>query len=82
MEFKRFEIKEEGSLVRRFLRSSQVRRTIIFAIIGAIGGFLFFYFTEGSSMDVIPAGDILKSVLIGGLFGIFITNSPCARGRC
>ena len=82
MEFRKLEIKEDGSHVRRLFRSVQLRRTIIFAIIGAIGGFLFFYFTEGSTMDIIPAGDIIKSILIGGFFGIFITNSPCARGRC
>ena len=82
MEFRKLEIKEDGSHVRRLFRSVQVRRTIVFAIIGAIGGFLFFYFTEGSRMDIIPAGDIIKSILIGGFFGIFIMNSPCARGRC
>jgi hypothetical protein len=29
-----------------------------------------------------PANDFINSLLIGGFFGFFITNSPCARGRC
>ena len=45
-------------------------------------GFLFFYFTEGRLMESIPGKEIVKSLLIGGFFGFFITNSPCARGRC
>ena len=82
MEFKKLEIKEEGSLARRLFRSAHVRRTVIFALIGGIGGFLYYYFTEGQNMEVISAASTFKSILIGVVFGIFITNSPCARGRC
>jgi hypothetical protein len=82
MEFKELEIKEEGSWLRRLFKSAQFRRTIIFAVIGAAGGFLYFYFTEGRIAESISAGEVLKSLLIGGAFGIFVTNSPCARGRC
>lgn len=50
--------------------------------VGAVAGFLFFYATEGRLMESMPSGDIIKSLLVGGFFGFFITNSPCARGRC
>lgn len=82
MEFKKLEIREEGSFIRRLLKSGHFRRTIIIALIGGIAGFLFFFFTEGIRMDSIPASDIFKSIALGVVFGIFITNSPCARGRC
>ena len=82
MEFKKLDIREEGSLFRRILKSGHFRRTLVYALIGGIAGFLFFFFTEGTNMDTIPASDIFKSITIGVLFGIFITNSPCARGRC
>ena len=82
MEFKKLEIKDETSWLRRVVKSNQVRRTVIFAVLGAVGGFLYFYFTEGRNMDLLAGGDIFRSMLVGGLFGIFITNSPCAGGRC
>lgn len=82
MEFKKLELDEEGGWLKRFFRSPQTRRSVIAILIGAIAGFLIFYFTEGREMDVIIISDILKSVAIGGFFGFFITNSPCARGRC
>ena len=82
MEFKQLDIKPEGNWFKRTFLSQHGKRTLIYTGIGAIGGFLYFYFTEGKTMDVITTGDVLKSTLLGGFFGFFITNSPCARGRC
>jgi hypothetical protein len=55
---------------------------MIFIAFGAVIGLLYFYFTEGQHMEIISSGEILKSMAIGGFFGFFITNSPCARGKC
>lgn len=82
MEFKKLEIEEEGSWIQRKLRNPHTKKTAIYMLIGAIAGFGFFYFTEGMSMDKIPMGDIIQSMAFGAFFGFFITNSPCARGRC
>ena len=82
MEFKKLELEQERGWFKRILGSSNVRKSVIAIIIGAIAGFLIFFFTEGRDMDVIVLSDVLKSVAIGGFFGFFITNSPCARGRC
>lgn len=82
MQFKELEIKPEGSWIKRQLSKPHFRRTMIAILLGAAIGFGLFYLTEGRSMESIPANDIFKSLLIGGFFGFFITNSPCARGRC
>jgi hypothetical protein len=82
MEFKPLELKTRESRFKRFARSSHTRRTTTAILVGAVIGFALFYFSEGRSMESIPAGDILKSIIIGGFFGFFVTNSPCARGRC
>ncbi|HBH49558.1 MAG TPA: hypothetical protein DDX98_13005 [Bacteroidales bacterium] len=82
MEFKKLEIKPEGNWFKRYILSTHGKRTLLFIGLGAIGGVLYFYFTEGQYMKDITTGNILKSLLIGGFFGLFITNSPCARGRC
>jgi RsiW-degrading membrane proteinase PrsW (M82 family) len=82
MQFKQLDIKPQGSWIRRKVQSSRFKTTIIAIVVGALIGFLFFYLTEGRLMEHIPFGEVIKSLLIGGFFGLFITNSPCARGRC
>ena len=81
-EFKPLEIKPQGSWLKRTLSSAHFKRTLIAIGVGSVLGFAFFYFTEGRLMESIPGTDILKSLAVGGFFGFFMTNSPCARGRC
>ena len=82
MEFKKLELNQDSNWFKRTIRSKHTKRSIIFTSIGAIAGFLYFFLTEGKYMDVITSGDIIQSLLVGGFLGFFITNSPCARGRC
>lgn len=82
MQFKQLELKQEGNRLKRFVRNPHTRRTLIATLIGALVGFLLFYFSEGRYMESLGSGEILKSLMIGGFFGFFVTNSPCARGRC
>ena len=82
MQFKELEIKPQGSKIRRLLKHPHIRRSLLAILVGALIGFGLFYLTEGRTMESIPANDIIKSILIGGFFGFFVTNSPCARGRC
>jgi len=82
MEFKKLDIKPEGSWLKRTLQLPHTKNTIIYIVLGAIVGLLYFYFTEDKQMANITSGEIIKSMLVGGFFGFFITNSPCARGKC
>jgi type IV secretory pathway TrbL component len=82
MEFKKLEIQEESSWFKRLIKSPQTNRTILFTIIGAGVGFLYFYLSKGRDMNMMETGEIIQSLLVGGFFGFFITNSPCARNRC
>ncbi len=82
MEFKKLEIKEEGNWIQRKIKNPHTRKTLLYILLGAVAGFLFYYFTEGINMDAMPRGEIVQSILVGAFFGFFITNSPCARGRC
>ena len=82
MEFKKLKIEEEGSWMKRKVSNPHFRKSVIYTLIGALVGFVFFYVSEGMFMDKMPSKDIVQSILIGALFGLFITNSPCARGRC
>jgi uncharacterized membrane protein YraQ (UPF0718 family) len=82
LDIKPLDLKPKGNWFTRTLRSPRFKTTLTAIILGAILGFLFFYLTEGRLMDSMPGNDILNSMLIGAFFGFFITNSPCARGRC
>ena len=82
MEFKQLELEPESNWFKRLIRSKHTKKTIIYTAIGAIGGFLYFFLTEGKHMDVIVTGDIIRSMVFGGFLGFFITNSPCARNKC
>ena len=82
MKFKPLEVEPEPRGFKRIIRSQHIRKSIIYTVIGAIAGFLYFYLTKGKHMDVITTGDILKNMFIGGFLGFFITNSPCARNKC
>ena len=82
MEFKKLDIKPEGSWLKRTFESKHTRKTLIYMVLGAITGFVFFIITEGKQFSEITSGDVFKSMFFGGLLGFFITNSPCARNRC
>lgn len=82
MQFKQLELTQEGNWFSRTLKSPHFRTSVKAIIVGAIIGFLFYYLTEGRLMESMPGGEILKSLAVGAFFGFFITNSPCARGRC
>ncbi len=82
MQFKQLDLKPQGSWVNRTVNAPRFKTTLTAILVGATISFLFFYFTEGRLMESMPGKDIFKSLGIGGFFGFFITNSPCARGRC
>ena len=82
MRFKQLELTQDGNWFSRTLKSARFRTSLKAILVGAAVGFLFYYLTEGRLMESMPGGEILKSLAVGAFFGFFITNSPCARGRC
>lgn len=82
IETKKLELKQQNKGLPGIFKSKQLRRTVLGIIIGAVAGFTFFYLTEGMHMDSLSGNDVIQSVVLGGLFGLFVTNSPCARNKC
>ncbi len=82
IEVKKLELSKHPGGINRIFRSGRLKRTLVFILGGAVAGMLIFYFSEGQHLTEITTGDWLNSALLGGFFGFFITNSPCARGRC
>lgn len=82
MEFKKLELDQPLKGMHRKLSMAGLKRTLAAFVIGAVAGFLLFWLAETNIRDSIGIGDILRSAGVGGLFGIFVANSPCARNRC
>ena len=82
IEVKKLDLKPEGNIIKRFFGTAHAKKTLIYIIIGAVGGLLYYYYNEGQHMDTMIAQDIMKNMLVGAFIGFFVTNSPCARGKC
>ncbi len=82
MRFKKLELTSEKKGIKRLLASRHLIKTLLSVLIGFAGGMLFFYLTEGRYMESLAFSDFYQSMLLGGLIGLFITNSPCARNKC
>ncbi len=81
-EFKKLELKQEGSWFKRNFTSAHFKKTVLYCIIGALIGYVLFYFEQDASTQYLWSDKAMNNVFMGLAFGIFITNSPCARGRC
>lgn len=79
-DFKEVEVKRKPIL--GMLNLARLKRTFLFMVIGAALSFAWFYYSEGQHLEQILGADIFKSLAIGAFFGLFISNSPCARGQC
>lgn len=82
MEFKKLEIKEEGSWVKRTLSNPQTKTTLLYVLIGAVLGIIYLLVAGETPFSELTFGEIIQSAGIGGFLGFFISNSPCARNRC
>jgi RsiW-degrading membrane proteinase PrsW (M82 family) len=59
-----------------------VRKTVLYMLVGAIVSLLITYFNEGSQLSAMNSDVVSNSLFIGAFMGLFITNSPCAKGKC
>ena len=82
MEFKKLEIKPEGSWFQRVIGSNHFKKSIIYILAGAAIGLGITYFAEGRELAQISSKDLLSNILTGAFIGFFLTNSPCARNKC
>ncbi len=82
MEFKQLDIKPEGNWVQRTFLTSHAKKSLIYILLGVIAGPVLMLITSDKSFAEIATGEFFQSMLFGGLFGFFITNSPCARNKC
>jgi len=65
---------------KEMIKSSWFLRPFLGAVIGGIAGFLYYHYAGCSTGTCAITSSPYGSTIMGGLIGIFITNSPCSRG--
>jgi len=68
--------------LKEFFSSWNFWKPFIAISIGAVGGFLYYYFVGCTSGSCAITSNPYMSIVMGGLMGYFVVNSPCVRGRC
>ncbi len=81
-EFKKLELEDDRSWFKRTFTSKHFIKTLLYVVLGAIFGYTFYYFSDNRMADEFWSDEAFNNVFWGMALGLFITNSPCARGRC
>jgi hypothetical protein len=63
--------------IKEFFRSWYFWKPFLGITLGGLAGFMYFYFVGCRSGSCPITGSAWSSVIVGGLFGFFITNGPC-----
>ncbi|WP_430811024.1 MULTISPECIES: hypothetical protein [unclassified Carboxylicivirga] len=82
MKFKRLNIKDERSMVKRWISSPLFKQVLMYCSLGALIGYALFYFGQGGGEPVLWSDKAAENIFIGLGFGVFLSTSPCAGGRC
>ncbi|MEI6274467.1 MAG: DUF6132 family protein [Prolixibacteraceae bacterium] len=67
---------------REFFSSKTFLRPFIATLLGAVAGFLYYYFIGCSSGTCAISTNPYQSTLMGAFMGWFSVSSPCSRGKC
>jgi hypothetical protein len=76
------EVKPTTRTIKVFYKSRHFWKSFIAISIGGIAGFLYYYFVGCSSGTCAITSNPYLSIILGGLFGYFLINSPCTNGKC
>jgi len=74
--------KVKTTVLTEALKNMFSLKNILAITLGGLGGFLYYYFIGCTSGSCAITSDPYSSIFFGIFMGVFITNSPCARGRC
>jgi LytS/YehU family sensor histidine kinase len=73
------ETSEKPKSIKAFFKSSFFWKPFAGVMIGATGGFLYYYFIGCTSGSCAITSSPYMSTMMGGLMGFFLVSSPCGR---
>ena len=76
------DINDFSGRLKILFKSGKFWKPLIAAFIGALLGFLYFYFIGQDAGHGLFSSDPYSSIVVGAFFGLFVVLNPCARGRC
>ncbi len=76
------EIQNKPKGLRELFKSWLFWKPALGVIIGGILGFLYYYFIGCTSGTCAITGSPFSSIIMGSVFGLLITNSPCSQNSC
>jgi predicted MFS family arabinose efflux permease len=76
------EAKQKPKTVKEFFTSWHFWKPFLATFIGALAGFLYYYYIGCSSGTCAITSNPYMSIIMGGLLGLFVVNSPCSSGKC
>lgn len=68
--------------LKELLKSRNFWRPFIATLLGAVAGFLYYYYIGCSSGTCAIISNPYKSTMMGAFIGWFSVSSPCSRGKC
>lgn len=71
----------KAKTVMEFLKSKGFLRPFLGVLLGAAGGFLYYYFIGCNTGTCPITSSPYGSVITGGLLGFLVTGSPCANSK-
>jgi hypothetical protein len=79
---KNCELESKPKTAMDFFTSWYFWKPFIATSIGALAGFLYYYFVGCTSGTCAITSNPYMSIIWGGLIGLFIVKSPCSSGKC
>lgn len=76
------ENQEEIKPGNKFFKSWNFWKQVLAVVVGALAGYLYYNFVGCSSGQCAITGNPYMSAIWGGLFALFLVNSPCSSGKC
>jgi hypothetical protein len=76
------EIKDEPKGLKKIFSSRSFWKPVLGIIVGGILGFLYYYFIGCTSGTFAITSSPYNSIIMGSIFGLLITNSPCTQKSC
>ncbi len=64
------------------IRSASFWKTFAGITGGVVLGYLYFRFVGCKSGSCAITSNPYMSMLFGGILGLYVTNSPCSKGKC
>lgn len=75
------EVKKHRS-IREIVRSASFWKTMAGVAGGILIGYLYFRFVGCKNGSCAITSNPYMSMLFGGVLGLYITSSPCSKGKC